>query len=178
MTDKDFQEEEITIEPENEETTFSGKPKKDQDKIQKLQTEKQEYLDGWQRARAELANLKNQHAEEKKLFTELGKQSLLQDLIPMLDNFDAAFADKDAWEQTPEGWRVGIEYIYNQFKTVLEENGVQVYGEVGEQFDTALYEPVEMVSDPENAGKVIQVIQKGYKLKDRVVRPAKVKVAE
>lgn len=174
-----YEEEDIVIEDENPETTFGGKKKKDVDALQKLKDEKQEYLDGWQRARAEMANLKKVHAEEKLMFTTMGKQSLLEEIIPVLDNFDSAFANKAAWEETPETWRIGIEYIHKQFLEILENNGVVQFGEEGDVFDAQSYEPVEMIAGEEGQkGKVVSVIQKGYKIGERVVRPAKVKVGE
>ena len=171
--------EDIVIEEENPETTFGGKKKKDKDKLQKLIEEKQEYLDGWQRARAEMANLKKVHAEEKLMFTTIGKQSLLDELVPMLDNFDAAFKDKDAWEQVPETWRIGVEYIHKQFVETLENNGVGVFGEVGDEVNTEMYERVEMIAGEEgDKNKVIKVLQKGYKIGDKIIRPARVHVGE
>ena len=171
--------EDIIIEEENPEVTFGGKKKKDTDKIQKLLDEKQEYLDGWQRARAEMANLKKVHAEEKLMFTTLGKQSLLEELIPMLDNFDAAFKDQEAWNQVPETWRIGVEYIYKQFVETLETNGVVVFGAIGDEFNTEMYEPTEMIASEEGEkNKVLKVIQKGYKIGDKVIRPARVRVGE
>jgi molecular chaperone GrpE (heat shock protein) len=76
----------------------SGRKKEDslKEKIKVLEGERNEYLDGWQRARAEMVNLKKSHLEEKKLFTSLGKESFLEDVIPILDNFDAAFSNKEA----------------------------------------------------------------------------------
>ncbi len=171
--------EDIVIEEENQEMTLGGKSKKDKNKMQKLMDEKQEYLDGWQRARAEMVNLKKVHAEEKKMFTTWGKQSLVEELIPMMDNFDAAFKDEDAWSQVPETWRIGVEYIYKQFIETLENNGVVVYGAVGDEFDTAAYEPSEMIKgEEEHKNKVLKVIQKGYKMGDRIIRPARVQVGE
>ena len=175
------EEDDFVVEELAQKKTFGGKNKKDADKLKKCQEEKQEYLDGWQRARAEVANLKKVHAEEKLLFTTLGKQQIVEDLIPMLDNFQAAFSNKNAWEQVPETWRVGVEYIYKQFIETLQNNGVEEFGSVGDEFNNELHEAVEMVSGDENdakAGTVTEVIQSGYKIKDRIVRPAKVKVVE
>ena len=169
------QEEDLTIEEEHVERTLGGRSKKDADKLKKLKEEKQEYLDGWQRARAEMTNLKKQHAEERAMFTSLGKQSLLEELLPVLDNFDAAFSNKESWEQVPETWRVGVEYIQKQFIETLENNGVMRFGAVGDTFDAKAYEPVEVI-EGEKKDTVIEVLQSGYKIKDKVVRPARVKI--
>ena len=133
--------------------------------------ERDEYLAGWQRSQADMKNLQKRHEDEKKMFTTLGKETLLQDLIPVLDNFDAAFRNSEVWESVDENWRRGIEYIHTQFVTALENNGVVAYGAVGDAFDTMLHEPVESVGDGE---QVTAVLQKGYKIGDRVIRPAKV----
>ena len=134
-----------------------------------------EYLLGWQRAQADLQNLKKRHDEERALFTGLGKEALLRDLIPMIDNFEAAFSNKDAWESVDQNWRVGIEYIYQQFLEVLSNNGIESYGTIGDKFDSLLHEPIES----EGEGAVVkEVRQKGYKMGEKVVRPAKVVVAD
>ena len=140
---------------------------------EKLVRERAEYLDGWQRAQAEMVNLRKRHESDRKMFTTLGKESLLQELIPMLDNFDAAMSNKDAWEAVDANWRMGIEYIHSQFIQTLENNGVTAFGTEGDSFDAKLHEPVE--SEGEGT-TVSQVMQKGYRMGDRIVRPAKVKL--
>lgn len=166
---------------EEQKSSFSSGSKKKEklkEKIKVLEQEKNEYLDGWQRARAEMVNLKKNHLEEKKLFTSLGKESLLKEIIPGLDNFDAAFSNKEAWEKVDEGWRVGVEYIYSQFKIILENNGVEQFGEVGEDFDEKKHLSVENIEtgNENEDGKISEVIQKGYKMGDKILREAKVKV--
>ncbi len=175
-------EENIDIEfvEENEKVSGFGGGKSDKklkEKIKVLESEKKEYLDGWQRARAEMANLKKNHAEEKKMFTSLGKEMMMLEFIPALDNFDAAFSNKEAWEKVDSAWRSGVEYIYNQFISVLENNGVVQFGEVGDDFNEALHLSVENIKtdDKEKDGKIAAVIQKGYKSGDKILREAKVK---
>lgn len=126
---------------------------------------------GWQRATADLQNLKKRHEEERAMFTAIGKESLLRDLIPMMDNFEAAFSNKEAWEAVDQNWRVGVEYIYNQFQEVLSNNGIESIGKVGETFNAQLHESIESHGDSE---EITEVRQKGYKMGDRVIRPAKV----
>ncbi len=147
-------------------------------KIKELEKEKKEYLNGWQRTQADLINLKKRHQEEKKVFTEIGKISLLEEIIPVLDNFDAAFSNKEAWEKTPKEWRVGIEYIYNQFLTILEKNNVQSFGQEGELFNEEFYNSIENIEtdNEEKKNTIAIVVQKGYKIGERIIRPAKVKV--
>ena len=155
-------------------------PKQEEPAEKTVEQERDEYLAGWQRAQADLQNLKKQHAEERSVFTTLGKEALLQDLIPMLDNFDAAFSNKEVWESVDQNWRVGIEYIYKQFHETLKQHGVEAFASEGEIFDTLLHEPVETVAtkDDKEKGAIVKVMQKGYKIGERVIRPAKVKVGE
>lgn len=169
--------EEVVMEDGDE---IESSVKKLKEKIKKLESEKREYLDGWQRVKADMVNLKKQHLEEKKMFTQIGKESLLSEIIPVLDNFDAAFLNKEAWEQTPETWRVGIEYIYSQFLKILEENGVERYGETGQEFDATIHHPLEVENTEDESldNKISQVIQAGYKIGERVVREAKVKITQ
>ena len=170
--------EEIVFEEENSKSSFGGgSVKKLKEKIKKLEEEKKEYLNGWQRARAEMVNLKKNHQEEKKLFTSLGKEALLKEIIPVLDNFDAAFSNKEAWERVDSAWRTGVEYIYNQFIQILENNGVSQFGSEGDDFDENLYTSIETVEtdDEKKDSKIATVIQKGYKMGDKIVREAKVK---
>ncbi len=172
-------EEEVYFDSEQE-YTLGGLSKKDKEKIERLEAERQEYLDGWQRARAELVNAKKQYEEERRLFVGIGKQSILEEIIPILDNFEAAFSNKEAWDATPETWRIGIEYIYKQFITVLEDHQVKVFGLEGDEFNPEKHESLEMVATEEESkrNKIMSIIQKGYALGDKIVRPAKVKVWE
>ena len=79
----------------------------------------------------------------------------------------------------PETWRIGVEYIYKQFVETLENNWVVVFGAIGDDFDSSAHEPVEMIAGEEaNKNKVVFVIQKGYRIKEKVIRPAKVHVGE
>lgn len=177
VIDEPEEEEELVMEDGDE---IESSVKKLKEKIKKLESEKREYLDGWQRVKADMVNLKKQHVDEKKMFTQIGKESLLSEIIPVLDNFDAAFLNKKAWEQTPETWRVGIEYIYSQFLKILEDNGVERYGKNGEEFDASIHQPLEVeeTEDESLDNKISQVIQAGYKIGDRVVREAKVKITQ
>ena len=133
--------------------------------------ERDEYLEGWKRAQADLQNLKKRHEEERSLFVSVGKESLLRDLVPMLDNFEAAFSNRDVWESVDKNWRIGIEYIYNQFKETLINNGIRQVGEVGETFDANIHESIEAQDE---GNSVIEVRQKGYVMGEKVIRPAKV----
>lgn len=175
----------ITIEEEVQpESSF--KNNKDS-KLQKLEaeletcrTEKQEYLDGWQRSKADYINLKKRTEQERENLVSYAKEDLILEMIKISDNFQMAFKDKDAWEKAPENWRRGIEYIYNNLKQVLVDQGVTEINPINQEFNPVQHEAVETVTttDKEKDHKIIEVVQLGYSLKDRIIRHAIVKVAQ
>ncbi|MFZ3015956.1 MAG: nucleotide exchange factor GrpE [Minisyncoccia bacterium] len=142
--------------------------------------EKEEYLTGWQKERADFANYKKQEDDRKANFSEAMRERILARFLTVMDSFNMAFQNKEAWEKVDENWRKGVEHIYSQMNTIFEEYGVKPIGEVGESFDPNIHESIEMVrtDKKEDDHKVSSVIQKGYKLADRVIRPARVNLYE
>ncbi len=91
-----------------------------------------------------------------------------------------AFANREAWEKVDPNWRKGVEYIYSQMNSIFEEYGVKEIGKEGEAFDPNIHQSIDMVAtdQKESDHHVAEVVQKGYKLGDRVIRPARVNVYE
>src|SRR5262245_18161933 len=87
--------------------------------IDKIKAERDEYLAGWQRAKADFANHKKQTEAMMQEFRTMANEGLIEELLPVLSSFEMAFANKAAWEKADKGWRSGVEYIYNQIKGVL-----------------------------------------------------------
>ena len=140
-----------------------------------------EYLTAWQRERADFQNFKKQEAEHSSMMGSYARERFIEELFPVLDAYDMAFANKEAWEKVDKNWRVGVEYIHQQLLKVLSENGVEeVKADVGDVANANLHEPMDTLStdDRSKDHTVAQVMQKGYKTKDRVVRPARVKIFE
>ncbi|MSU44836.1 nucleotide exchange factor GrpE [Candidatus Nomurabacteria bacterium] len=148
--------------------------------LKEAKVQKEEYLTGWQKERAEFANYRKNEDDRKAMFSESMRERILTRFLGVIDSFNMAFANKDVWEKVDENWRRGVEYIYGQMNTVFEEYGVKGVGEVGETFDPNIHQPIEMVQTDKKEldHKVSVVIQKGYKLGDRVMRPARVNVHE
>ena len=142
--------------------------------------EKEEYLTGWQKERADFANYKKDENERNTKYREYAKEQVLESFLSVNDSFNMAFANKDAWEKVDKAWRTGIEYIYNQMQNTFAEFGVVPVGTVGEKFDPNIHESIETVgTDEENKDHTIAtVIQKGYKFGERILRPARVNVFE
>jgi len=142
--------------------------------------EKDEYLLGWQKERADFANYKKQEDERKMIYSEAVRERILSRFLTVIDSFNMAFANREAWEKVDENWRKGVEHIYAQMNNIFEEYGVRPIGEVGEAFDPNIHQSIEMVKTnvKEQDHTVAVVIQKGYKLADRVIRVARVNVFE
>lgn len=148
--------------------------------LDKVKAERDEYLAGWQRAKADAVNASKRMAEDMKAFRTMANEGLIEELLPVLQSFEMAFANKEAWEKADKNWRAGIEHIYAQIKGVLAGNGLEEINPIGKKFDAATHEAVkyEPVTDIAQADTVIQVIEKGYALGGKLVRPAKVVVGE
>lgn len=154
--------------------------KKLRNDLKQAKKEKEEYLVGWQKERADFANYKKQEEDRKAMFSESMRERILSRFLTVMDSFNMAFANKEAWEKVDISWRTGIEYIYSQMNTVFEEYGVKEIGKIGEVFDPNIHESLEMIdtNEKDKNHTIAQVIQKGYKIGDRVLRPARVNVFE
>jgi len=153
--------------------------KKLKEKLKTCQKERQEYLDGWQRAKADFVNARKEEEKTRGEFVKFVKIDLLIQLLSVVDSFESAFSNK-TWEKIDKGWRAGVEHIHSQLLGILKENGLVQVNPSGEAFDPTLHESVELVATTkkEESGKIIEVVQKGYTLNGKIIRPARVKVGE
>ncbi|GMQ94974.1 MAG: nucleotide exchange factor GrpE [Patescibacteria group bacterium] len=176
---RDAQEnEDVTIEAIEEDP--AGSIKKLREKLKSCTKEKREYLEGWQRAKADFINAKKGNEARVKELSDFAKEELITDILPAIDSFEMAFADTKTWEAVEKNWRKGIEYIHSQLLAALESNGLKQTDPRGETFNPALHSSVELVKTNTKAddGKVVEVVQKGYELNGKIVRAAKVKVGQ
>lgn len=139
----------------------------------------EENLAGWKRALADFVNYKKIQEEEKKSFLEFANADLIFEILPVLDNFNAAWKvlPKDL-EKNP--WVAGIGHVRGQLENILKNRGVEEVGKIGEEFNPQFHEAVEKIEDKKAEKKekatIKEILQKGYKLNGQVLRPAKVKV--
>ncbi|MHB1316400.1 MAG: nucleotide exchange factor GrpE [Minisyncoccota bacterium] len=149
-------------------------------RVKELEAKATEYLNGWQRDKADFINLRKKDDEAKKQIVAYAKEDIINELIPVLDSFESAMKNKQAWEKVDPNWRVGVEYIASQLNQTLENNGLKKVYPLGQPFDHTRDEAIEMLptEDKKQDGVVVEVIQTGYMLGDRLVRPPKVKVGE
>jgi molecular chaperone GrpE len=143
--------------------------------LEKARVERAAYLDRAARLQAEFDNFRKRNAKEQQEYREYALAEALKTLLPILDSLDRALKTNAA---SVEDFRSGIELIDKQFHDALAKVGVQPIPAEGELFDPNLHQAVQMVetSDTED-NHVIDELQRGYKLKDRLLRPAMVRVA-
>ena len=142
--------------------------------------EKEEYLTGWQKERADFVNYKKDESNRQIDLSFALREHMLARFLTVIDSFDMAFANRELWEKVDENWRKGVEYIHSQMNSIFEEYGVKEIGIVGENFDPSIHQSIDTIptDKKELDHKVADVIQKGYKLGERVLRPARVNVYE
>ena len=144
-------------------------------KEEQLEKALNEKNDQFLRICAEYDNFRRRSQKEKQDIYSSSQADVYKELLPVLDNFDRAANNSDA---SFEDYKKGIELIFNQFKEILAKNGVESFGEAGDAFDPNIHNAVMSVQDDTLGENVIaDVFSKGYKLGDRVIREAVVKVA-
>ena len=144
-------------------------------KEEELQKALDEKNDQFLRICAEYDNFRKRSQKEKQDIYSSSRADVFKDLLPVFDNFDRAAQNKGAGL---EDYSKGIDLIFQQFAEILKKNGVESFGAPGDEFDPNIHNAVMSVED-ENFGEniVAEVFSKGYKLGDRVIREAVVKVA-
>jgi molecular chaperone GrpE len=144
--------------------------------LEATRAQSDEYLRSAQRAAADYSNYRRRTDEERRAGTQLSNAILLAKLLAVADDFDRALASVP--EDVHEGWVDGVRLVERKLRTTLESEGITPIEAVGEPFDTTLHEAVvhEPTTEyPDNT--VIGEVQRGYRLHDRVLRPALVRVA-
>lgn len=146
-----------------------------QAELEKVRAERAAFLDRAARLQAEFENSRKRSAKEQQEYREYALAEALRTLLPILDSLDRALKTNAA---SLEDFRSGIELIDKQFHDALAKLGVQPVAAVGELFDPNLHQAVQMVeTDEAEDNRVIDELQRGYRLKERLLRPAMVRVA-
>jgi len=145
-------------------------------KIAELEKQKNEYLAGWQRARADFLNYKKEEMERVKGFLEYANEELVSKILPILDNFETCEKCLTCDPEKDKNVK-GLLMIKNQLQDFLKSQGAEEVRSVGEKFDPNLHEVVEKIEVKDKEKDVIvEEVQKGYKINGRLLRPAKVKI--
>ena len=146
---------------------------------EKLQQEVEKLNDQVYRLSAEISNIQKRNAKERQDAAKYRSQTLAQNLLNVIDNLERAIASPSESEDA-QNLKKGIEMVYESFLYALKEEGIEEIDALDQPFDPTLHHAVQTVpvEEGQEADKVVQVFQKGYKLKDRVLRPAMVIVSQ
>lgn len=179
------QEQETAV--EKEETTKAKAKKEDkkakkdkkEEKIASLEKEVDEIKDKHIRLQAEFDNYRKRTMKEKMDLVKTGGEKVLVDILPVIDDFERALSNfKEIDDEDP--FKHGVILIYNKFQEFLKQNGIKEIEAIEQVFDTDLHEAITKIPAPteELKGKVVDVVQKGYLMNDKVIRFSKVVIGE
>lgn len=146
-------------------------------RIEALSAQSEEYMQRLARSQADFDNFRKRTIREKEELGKYASSKLIAELIPVIDNFGRALDTRPEGEAS-ESFVKGVEMIYRQFDSVLQAEGLTTMETVGQPFNPEFHQAVMQVeSDEHEEGIVVEELQKGYMLKDKVLRPAMVKVS-
>lgn len=139
--------------------------------------EKKELEDLCKRVQADFENFKKRSQKEKEEFSKFANTDLILQIIPVIDNFKLATHHLPE-ELRDNNWVQGILQIEKQLEQILASEGVEPIESVGHKFDPYIHEAIEEIDSEGSPGEVVEEITRGYRLNDRVIRHAKVKVSK
>jgi molecular chaperone GrpE len=144
-------------------------------KLEECERQRDEYLAGWQRARADFSNYRKDEALRFEEMARFASESLIKDLIPVLDSFDLGIATLEKLGNIDKG----IYMIRAKFEDILRERGLEkIKVEIGKQLNPEIAEAIIEAESEGESGIVLEEIEPGYKLNGKVIRPARVKVSK
>jgi molecular chaperone GrpE len=145
--------------------------------LEEMDIKAEEYLDGWQRARAEFANYKKRVLRENMDIRQIARGEVIKLYLDIADDLERALQEKP---ETGDGetWAEGIEIIFQKLRGRLESEGIKPMNPLGKEFDPNIHEALMKEESEEfESGQIIEVVQEGYWIGDKVLRPALVRVA-
>jgi molecular chaperone GrpE len=149
------------------------------EKLKACEGERQEYLYGWQRARADLINERKELEKQKTEFLKFANADLILQVLPVIDSFEMAMKET-MWTAADKNWQDGMLNVYNQLSAVLKDNNVESLNPEGELFDPNYHDSIEAVEteNKDEDGRILEVMQKGYMMHGQIIRPARVRVGQ
>lgn len=171
------EETEVKEEGEQEESAEAEAPVTEDDPVAALKQEVEENYNRYLRVQADFDNFRKRTRKEKEELLKYASQPLIEALLPAIDNLERALAAGQSAEHS-DSLIKGVEMVVRQIQQTLEQEGLKAIEAEGKPFDPGFHQAVMQEESAEHeAGIVIQELQKGYVLKDRVIRPAMVKVS-
>lgn len=152
-----------------------GKTNELKEKLEKLEKEKAEYLDGWKRAKADFINYKKEELKRLEDVARYGSEDLIKELVVVLDNFDLGLHALEKAGPVEKG----VYMIRTQIEDVLRRRGLEkIVVKPGDKFDPVVAEAVAESESDGPPGVIIEEIEPGYRLYDKILRPARVKISK
>jgi len=146
--------------------------------LEKVTAQSQEYFEGWQRERADFANYKRRIERDQIQMSQTINWNVIKKYLVVMDDLDRALKAKPT-EGDGAKWAEGIDLIYRKFQTIIENENIKRIPADAAEFDPNLHEAISHEDSPDHeSGQVIEVLQQGYMIGDRVLRPALVRVAK
>ena len=193
MTDKEKKKKEEELEKENESASGSEMPAQDEaemvtvplkdyakqlEKLDELQNQLDQFSDGWQRERAEFANYRKRAVRDEEFQRQSSRIDILRKYLDIHDDIDLAV--KNMPEHIKEDpWSNGILLIQQKLNNVLKSEGLEPITSEDNEFNPHLHEAISLEENPDiESGKIIETVQQGYRIGERVVRPSRVRVAK
>ena len=146
-----------------------------EEQLQAERSKAAEYLENWQRSHADFTNYRRRTENERAEMVAFANVTLITKLLPALDDFDLALANVPA-EQRESSWVQGVELIRRKMQRILENEGVTAIEAANQPFDPHQHEAVSVDEDATGEHYVVAELRKGYRLRDKVLRPALVRV--
>ncbi|MBI5456572.1 nucleotide exchange factor GrpE [Candidatus Kaiserbacteria bacterium] len=147
------------------------------DELEAVKKEKQEYLDGWQRCKADAVNQKRDLEASYGRAASAASADLIESLLPALDSFEMAMGGV-GWQTVDAAWRRGVESIWSQLLAALSAVGAVRFGTTGEAYDPILHEILQEEDSDGESGSILRVVRSGWKIQGKILRPAQVIVAK
>lgn len=147
-----------------------------ENELEQAKAKADEYYTHLQRLKAEFDNFRRRTVKEKEEIAKYASERVIMSLLPVLDNFERALESAKS-NQDFDAFSQGVEMIFRQLMKVLEEEGLKPIKAHGEQFDPNLHEAMFREESDEEENTILEELQKGYYLKDKVIRPSRVKVS-
>lgn len=145
--------------------------------LQQSQTQAKDYFEGWQRERADFANYKRRIERDQKTMSQNITSDVIKKYLTVVDDMERALKNRPV-EGPASAWAEGIELILRKLYNILEGEGIKRIEAEKEEFDPNRHEAISYEPSPDHeGGQIIEVVQQGYMLGDRVIRPALVRVA-
>lgn len=170
------QSEDLEMIPDEENLTpdVQIKLKKLKDALKKCETERKEYLEGWQRAKADHINYRKDEGKRFEDMAQFVTAGLVREILPVLDSFDLALS-----HELPKEVEKGMLLIRSQLEDILQKRGFnEIEVKEGDEFSPEKHESIGEVESKEPEGKVAEIVQRGYLFREKVLRPARVRISK